>query len=73
MEKLLVILLHNLKDITVISNRAKFYFEIRWKKGYTIRLKFVFWSAAIKVVECEKKYESRRAYDVIGLTTTTKG
>ena len=44
----------------VISNRAKFHFEIRWMKGDTLCVKFVFWSAAIKVAECEKN-ESRRA------------
>ena len=52
--------LHNLKDIMVIGNRAKFHLEIHWMKGYTLRVKFVFWSAAIKVTECEKN-ESRRA------------
>ena len=29
MKKCLVIFLHSLKDIMVISNRAKFHFEIR--------------------------------------------
>ena len=29
-------------------------------RGYTLRVKFVFWSAAIKVALCEKN-ESRRA------------
>ena len=36
MEKCLLNFLHNLKDIMVISNRAKFHFEIRWMKGYTV-------------------------------------
>ena len=44
----------------VISNRAKFHSEIPWMKGYTLRVKFVFWSAAIKVAVCEKN-ESRSA------------
>ena len=60
MKKCLVIFLLNLKDIMVISNRAKFHFEIRRMKGYTLRVKFVFWSATIKVAECEKN-ESKRA------------
>ena len=44
----------------IISNCANFHFEIRRMKGYTVRVKFVFWSAAVKVAECERN-ESRRA------------
>ena len=52
--------LHNLKDIIVISNCAKFHPKIRWNKGSNLRVKFVFYTAAIKVAECEKNV-SRRA------------
>ena len=64
MKKCLVILLHNLKDIMVISTCAKFHFENSLNERlyilYVGSFKFVFWSAAIKVAECEKN-ESRRA------------
>ena len=61
MKKCLVIFLHNLKVvIMVIGNRAKFHLEIHWMKGYTLRVKFVFWSTTIKVAKCEKN-ESKRA------------
>ena len=53
----------------VISNRAKFHFKIRWMKGYTLRVKFVFWSAAIKVAVREEWVEE--SFDVIDSTTTT--
>ena len=43
--------LHNLKDIMVIGNRAKFHLEIHWMKGYTLRVKFVFYTAAIKITK----------------------
>ena len=33
---LVIYFLHNLKYIIVISNRAKFHFEIRWMKGYIL-------------------------------------
>ena len=49
-KNVLYFFLHNLKDIMVISNRAKFHFENLLKE----RLYFVFWSGAIKVDECKK-------------------
>ena len=43
--------LHKFKDITVISNCAKFHPKIRWNKGSNLRAKFVFYTAAIKMTE----------------------
>ena len=43
--------LHNLKDIIVINNCAKFHPKIRWNKGSNLRVKFVFYTAAIKMTE----------------------
>ena len=54
MKKSLVIFLHNLKDIIVISNCAKFHPKIRWDKGSNLRVKFVFYTAAIKMTELGK-------------------
>ena len=51
MKKSIVIFLHNCKDIIVISNCAKFHPKIRWNKGSNLRVKFVFYTAAIKMTE----------------------
>ena len=37
------------KDIIAISNSAKFHPKIRWNKGSNLRVKFVFYTTAIKM------------------------
>ena len=44
-------IVHNLKNIIVISNCAKFHPKIRWNKGSDLRVKFVFYTTAIRITE----------------------
>ena len=48
-----------------------FHPKIRGNKGSNLRVKFVFYTAAIKMTELGRMSRSRRGYYVIALTTTT--